>query len=84
MMKMNLTLFGETCQHALKPNQSNRKMTLTVKELAEELNISRNTACQWADQKECPSVRIGRRLLINRTMLQEWLNQNSLPQLCPT
>lgn len=34
MMKMNLTLFGETCQHALEPNQSNRKMTLTVKELA--------------------------------------------------
>ena len=27
---------------------------------------------------------LGRRLLINRTMLQEWLNQNSLPQLCPT
>ena len=71
MMKMNLTLFGETCQHA-------------VKELAEELNISRNTACQLADQKDFPSFRIGRRLLINRTMLQEWLNQNSLPQLCPT
>lgn len=49
MMKMNLTLFGETCQHALEPNQSNRKMTLTVKELAEELNISRNTAYQLAD-----------------------------------
>ena len=59
MMKMNLTLFGEARHHALEPNQSNRKMTLTVKELAEELNI-------------------------NRAMLQEWLNQNSLPQLCPT
>ncbi len=23
MMKMNLTLFGETCQHAIEPNQSN-------------------------------------------------------------
>ncbi len=52
MMKMNLTLFGETCQHALEPNQSNRKMALTVKELAEELNISRNTAYQLADQKD--------------------------------
>lgn len=83
MMKMNLTLFGETRHHALEPNQSNRKMTLTVNELAEELNISRNTAYQLADQKDFPSFRIGRRLLINRAMLQEWLNQNSLPQLCP-
>ena len=55
MMKMNITLFGETCQHTLEPNQSNRKMTLTVKELAEELNISRNTAYQLADQKDFPS-----------------------------
>lgn len=37
MMKMNFSLFGETRQHTLEPNQSNRKMTLTVKELAEEL-----------------------------------------------
>lgn len=84
MMKMNLALFGETCQHALEPNQSNRKMTLTVKELAEELNISRNTAYQLADQKDFPSFRIGRRLLINRAMLQEWLNQNASSKLCPT
>ena len=84
MMKMNLTLFGETCQHALEPKQRNRKMPLTVKELAEALHIRRNTAYQLADQKDFPSFRIGRRLLINRTMLQEWLNQNSLPQLCPT
>lgn len=83
MMKMNFSLFGETSHHALEPNQSNHKMTLTVKELAEELNISRNTAYQLADQKDIPSFRIGRRLLINRAMLQEWLNQSSLPQLCP-
>lgn len=51
MMKMNLTLFGETIHHALDPNQSNRKMTLTVKELAEELNISRNTAYQWQTRR---------------------------------
>ena len=50
MMKMNLTLFGETIHHALDPNQSNRKMTLTVKELAEELNISRNTA-NWQTRR---------------------------------
>lgn len=83
MMKMNLSLFGEPRYHAIEPNQSNYKMTLTVKELAEELNISRNTAYQLADQKDFPSFRIGRRLLINRAMLQDWLNQNSLTQLCP-
>ena len=38
MMKMNFSLFGEARHHALEPNQSNHKMTLTVKELAEELN----------------------------------------------
>lgn len=78
------TLPPDSIQHALEPNQSNRKMTLTVKELAEELNISRNTAYQLADQKDFPSFRIGRQLLINRAMLQEWLNQNASSKLCPT
>lgn len=59
MMKMNLTLFGETIHHALDPNQSNRKMTLTVKELAEELNISRTMLQEWLNQnassKLCPT-----------------------------
>lgn len=84
MMKMNLTLFGETCQHALEPNQSNRKMTLTVKELAEELQHQSQHRYQLADQKDFPSFRIGRQLLINRAMLQEWLNQNASSKLCPT
>ena len=51
MMKMNLTLFGEARHHALEPNQSNRKMTLTVKELAEELNISATLPISWQTRR---------------------------------
>ena len=81
MKKLNLSLFGEPAQH---PTESiggtYPKMTLTVDDLAAELNISRNTAYALADRKDFPSFRIGRRLLVNRALLQEWMDQNCHPR----
>lgn len=80
MMKMNLTQFGETVQQPAESIRNHPKLTLTVDDLAAELNISRNTAYALADRKDFPSFRVGRRLLINRAMLQVWMDQNCHPQ----
>ena len=50
-------------------------MTLTVEDLQRELNISRNTAYALTDRKDFPVFRIGKRKLINREKLQEWMDR---------
>ena len=80
MKKLNLSLFGEPAQQPAEPIRTCPKMTLTVDDLAAELNISRNTAYALADRKDFPSFRIGRRLLVNRALLQEWMDQNCHPR----
>ena len=80
MMNLNLTLFGETAKQPIESIGTYPKMTLTVDDLAKELNISRNTAYALADRKDFPSFRIGRRLLVNRALLQEWMDQNCHPR----
>lgn len=80
MKKLNLSLFGETAQQSADSIRTYPKMTLTVDDLAAELNISRNTAYALADRKDFPSFRIGRRLLVNRALLQEWMDQNCHPR----
>ena len=80
MMEMNLAQFGKTEQQPAEPIRNNPKMTLTVDDLAAELNISRNTAYALANRKDFPSFRVNRRLLVNRAMLQVWMDQNCHPQ----
>ena len=80
MMKMNLTMFGAAEHQPAAPIRNYPKMTLTVDDLADELNISRNTAYALAVRKDFPSFRIGRRLLVNRAMLQVWMDQTCHPQ----
>lgn len=50
-------------------------LTLTVPQMAKELNISRNTAYELTKQKGFPCFRVGKRVLINRDMLQAWLDE---------
>ena len=50
-------------------------LTLTVPQMAKELNISRNTAYELTKQKGFPCFRVGKRVLINRDMLQSWLDE---------
>ena len=52
--------------------------TLTVKGLAETLNIGIVTAYQLVNSEGFfPAFRIGRKILVNREKLQEWLNEQT-------
>ncbi len=54
------------------------KQTLTVKEMAETLNIGIVTASQLVNSELFyPAFRIGRKILVNRQRLQEWLDEQT-------
>ena len=50
-------------------------MTLTVEEMAEELNVSRATAYKLVKENGFPAFNIGQRLLVNRKGLQKWIDE---------
>jgi len=53
-----------------------KKEVLSITELAEALSISRSTAFQLAHRDDFPSIRIGKRILIPRTKLINWINKH--------
>jgi excisionase family DNA binding protein len=55
--------------------------TVTVQELAELLGISRNHAFRCVARGEIPSVRMGRRLLIPASFLEELFDANAASPL---
>ena len=55
-------------------------LTLTVPQMAKALNISRNTAYELVKQPGFPCFHVGKRILVNRDLLQDWLND----QCCQT
>lgn len=52
------------------------KKTLTIKELAEVLQISENKARQLTYAKDFPVIVLGRTRLIVKSKLDEWLENN--------
>jgi len=55
--------------------------TLTVKGMAEALNIGTVTAYQLVNSAGFyPAFRIGRKILINRDRLQQWIDEQSNPE----
>lgn len=77
MMRLNLLLFGGPGQNNAPANnlRENSPMTLTVQQMAKSLNISRNVAYDLTREPGFPCFRLGKRILINRELLQEWLNR---------
>lgn len=53
-----------------------QKLTLTVTETAEALSISKATMYQLIHRNDFPSLSIGRRVLIPREKLIEWINNH--------
>ncbi len=51
------------------------RMTMTVDEMAAELNISRPTAYELVKQEHFPAFHIGQRILVNRAGLQRWIDE---------
>ncbi|NCC88297.1 MAG: DNA-binding protein [Clostridia bacterium] len=52
------------------------KLCFSVEEMAESLGINRISAYQLTKRQDFyPAFHIGRRILINASKLQEWLNE---------
>jgi excisionase family DNA binding protein len=60
---------------------SSEPLLLSVREAARSLGISRNLCYQLVAEGRLPNVRLGRRVLIPRWGLEQWITQESgLPQ----
>ena len=57
-------------------SQHNEKQFCTVDEFAKSSGLSRPTAYQLAHREDFPSIRVGRRILISLTGLDEWIKAN--------
>lgn len=75
-------MFNRAIQNPMKEQESSTKaapvvlrMTMTVDEMAAELNISRSTAYELVKQEHFPAFRIGQRILVNRAGLQRWIDE---------
>lgn len=53
------------------------RLTMSVKEMAQELGISTPTAYDLTHRADFPTLRIGNRVRINREKLREWVNANT-------
>lgn len=54
------------------------RATLTVAETAEYIGIGLNKVYQLVNDKTIPSIRIGKRFIIPKIALDEWLIKQSL------
>jgi len=75
-------MFNRAIQNPMKEQESSTKadpavlrMTMTVDEMAAELNISRPTAYELVKQEHFPAFHIGQRILVNRAGLQRWIDE---------
>ena len=56
----------------------NAKLTITVEELAQQLNVSRTTAYKLARRKEFyPAIRIGHRTIVSVQALERWIAEQT-------
>lgn len=55
--------------------QPSARMTMTVEEMAKELNLSKTKAYALTKTEGFPIIRIDRRILVSRIGLQEWINR---------
>ena len=56
-------------------------MAMSVEDMAEELAIGRSIAYQLIQQPYFPSFMIGRRVLVSRKGLQEWIDRQCTEKL---
>jgi excisionase family DNA binding protein len=56
---------------------------LTVAEVAEMLKLNQQTVRNWIDQGSLPAVRVGRRVRIKRSDLQQLLDEGYQPRAAP-
>ena len=77
---MNQICGGRTPRTPYIPKQAKEEkpkkagMAMTVEDMAEELTIGRNVAYELVQKPDFPSFTIGRRILVSRKGLQEWID----------
>lgn len=54
----------------------NEKLTLSVEEAGKLLGVSRQVAYQLIHRTDFPTLHIGRRILVPRKQLEEWMDRN--------
>lgn len=52
------------------------RLVINKKELQKTLDIGHNTALRLLNRADFPSFRVGRRWLISKTGLEEWVEKN--------
>lgn len=52
-------------------------LTLTIKETAAILGVSLPTAYELAKRKDFPAMRFGRKILVSRYRLEEWVDSQT-------
>ena len=75
MMNLYPELNEKTEPSRCAQNQKQPSLTLTVPQMAKELNISRNTAYELTKHPGFPCFHVAKRVLVNRDMLQVWLDE---------
>ncbi|MGB9920924.1 MAG: helix-turn-helix domain-containing protein [Moorellales bacterium] len=56
------------------------ELAMSVAEAARALGVSRDAVYELVRRKEIPHVRVGRRVIIPRRGLEEWLTRAASPQ----
>jgi excisionase family DNA binding protein len=64
-------------KHEVKPIDLNTRLSFSVKEAAQALSISQTTVRNLIHQGELEYVRIGKRLIIPKDNLQQFVTQNT-------
>jgi excisionase family DNA binding protein len=64
----------------LQPVNHDEKLTVNVPEVAKLLGISRATAYALANSGQLPAIRLGRRLLVPRALLEQLLSEAGKPK----
>lgn len=49
---------------------------LSLKEAAQKLGVSRNTARKFIEQKTLPAIRVGDRLKVRQSAIDQYLSKN--------
>ena len=52
---------------------------MSVKELADYLNVNISTVYQWSQQGQVPAMKIGKMWRYRRAEIEDWLNQSRSP-----
>ncbi len=55
---------------------------LTVRDLAEYLDLKRSSVYRLIRQGEIPAEKVGNRLMVKFTAAEQWLDEKTRPELC--